>query len=67
MANVNFNNVSKAEEALKLASKDNIAFGKLFLQDDFLRSETPPFHYEIADVISNEENKQVAIILPSKF
>ena len=64
MANVNFNNVSKAEEALKLASKDNIAFGKLFLQDDFLRSETPPFHYEIADVISNEENKQVAIILP---
>ena len=64
MANVNFNNVSKAEEALRLASKDNIAFGKLFLQDDFLRSETPPFHYEIADVISNEEHKQVAIILP---
>ena len=64
MANVNFNNVSKAEEALKLASQDLIAFGKLFLQDDFLRSETPPFHYEIADSICDMDNKQVAIILP---
>ena len=57
MANVNFNNVSKAEEALKLASKDLIAFGKLFLQDDFMRSETPPFHYEIADTITDMENR----------
>ena len=64
MANINTQNVSKAEEALLLASKDLIAFGKLFLQDDFLRSETPPFHYEISDAITNEDNKQVAIILP---
>ena len=46
MANVNFNNVSKAEEALRLASKDNIAFGKLFLQDDkvvsFMKFSTSP-------------------------
>ena len=44
MANVNFHNVSKEEEALKLAYTDLVAFGKLFLHDDFCRSETPFFH-----------------------
>ena len=55
-------NISKAEEALKLASKDMIAFGKLFLPDDFMRSETPAFHYEMADAIDNPEVKQLAVI-----
>ena len=64
MANINTQNVIQAEKALELAKKDLIAFGKLFLPDDFLRSETPPFHYEIADAITDEENKQVAVILP---
>ena len=57
-------NISKAEEALRLASKDMIAFGKLFLPDDFMRSETPAFHYEMADAIDNPEVKQLAVILP---
>ena len=43
MANINTQNVSKAEETLMLAQKDLIAFGKLFLPDDFMRSETPFF------------------------
>ena len=47
--NLNLNNVTEAEEVFQLASKDLIAFGKLFLPDDFMRSETPPFHYEVAD------------------
>ena len=65
MANLNLNgNVSKNEEALHLASKDMIAFGKLFLPDDFMRSETPPFHYEVADAISDMDKRQTAIILP---
>ena len=64
MANINTQNVSEAEEALKLAYTDLIAFGKLFLPDDFLRSETPFFHYEVADAIDNKENKQTAIIIP---
>jgi len=62
--NINGQNVDKAEEALRLASKDLIAFGKLFLADDFMRSDTPFFHYEIADVIDDKETKQVAIIIP---
>jgi len=64
MSNINTENVSKAEETLELAMTDMIAFGKLFLPDDFLRSETPFFHYEMADAIDNREVKQLAIILP---
>ena len=64
MANINKHNVSKAEEALMLAQKDIIAFGKLFLPDDFLRSETPAFHYEVADAINDDNHRQLAIILP---
>ena len=64
MSNINLHNVSKEEEALRLASTDMIAFGKLFLPDDFMRSETPFFHYEIADAIDDKECKQLAIIVP---
>mgnify|MGYP003112416756 FL=1 len=64
MANINKKNVSQAEEQLLLAHNDLIAFGKLFLPDDFLRSETPPFHYEMADAIDNFDIKQLGIILP---
>ena len=58
LANINLNDVSKAEEELKLAYSDLIAFGKLFLPDDFMRSETPFFHYEVADALSNLDFRQ---------
>ena len=64
MANINTQNVSKAEEQLKLAHEDLIAFGKLFLPDDFKRSETPFFHYEVADAVDNMDIRQLAVILP---
>jgi len=64
MANINKKNQTEAEQSLLLASKDLIAFGKLFLPDDFMRSETPAFHYEMADAIDDESMKQLAIILP---
>ena len=64
MANINTQNVSKMEEALELAKTDMIAFGKLFLPDDFMRSETPFFHYQVADVLSDKDIRQSAIILP---
>jgi hypothetical protein len=64
MAMINTQNVSKAEEVLMLAKKDIIAFGKLFLPDDFMRSETPFFHYQVADVVSDLSIRQTAIILP---
>jgi len=62
--NVNSQKITEAEETLNLAKNDLIAFGKLFLPDDFLRSETPSFHYEIADRIDDRECKQLAIIVP---
>ena len=64
MANINSRNVSQAEEELQLAHKDLIAFGKLFLPDDFMRSETPFFHYEVADCLSDMSLRQLAVILP---
>ena len=64
MANINTQNVNEMEESLQLASRDLIAFGKLFLPDDFMRSETPAFHYEMADAIDDQDVKQLAIILP---
>ena len=51
--NINSQSMTDAEKALKLASKDLISFGTLFLPEDFNRSETPFFHYEIADIIDN--------------
>tara|TARA_R100000700_G_scaffold41241_1_gene60838 strand:- start:2894 stop:4456 length:1563 start_codon:yes stop_codon:yes gene_type:complete len=64
MANINLHNVSKEEEALHLAKNDLIAFGKLFLPDDFMRSETPFFHYEVCDALDDMNQRQLAVILP---
>ena len=58
MANINSRNVSQAEEELELAHRDLIAFGKLFLHEDFMRSETPFFHYEVADALMNKDYRQ---------
>tara|TARA_R100000781_G_scaffold67838_2_gene42763 strand:+ start:695 stop:2260 length:1566 start_codon:yes stop_codon:yes gene_type:complete len=62
--NINKENVSKAESQLELAKNDMIAFGKLFLPDDFMRSETPFFHYTVADAVDDLDVKQLAVILP---
>jgi len=67
--NINTKNVSKAEELLMAAKNDIVAFGKLFLPDDFDRSETPWFHYEIADAIDEMQGdlhkyRNLAIIMP---
>ena len=69
MANINTQNVSEAEELLLAAKNDIIAFGKLFLPDDFTRSETPWFHYEIVDAIDEMDGelhkyRNLAIIMP---
>jgi len=62
--NINTQDISKAEEDLRLAHKDLVAFGKLFLPDDFMRSETPFFHYEVVDAINDPSVRQLAVILP---
>ena len=64
MANINSKNVSQAEDDLRLAYEDLITFGKLFLPEDFMRSETPFFHYEVADACNNLDYRQLAVVLP---
>ena len=64
MANINKHNVSKMEEQLRLAHSDLIAFGKLFLPEDFMRSETPFFHYEVTDALNDLLIRQLAVVLP---
>jgi len=62
--NINTRNVSEAENELLLAKNDLVAFGKLFLPDDFMRSETPFFHYEVVDALDNPSIRQLAVVLP---
>ena len=62
--NINTKNINEAERVLQLAKNDLISFGKLFLSKDFMRSETPPFHYEVADCIDSLDIRQLAVILP---
>ena len=64
MANINTKNVSQAELDLKMSKEDLITFGKLFLPDDFKRSETPFFHYIVADAVNDLDVRQLAVILP---
>ena len=64
MANINSRNISEAEEELRLAYSDLVAFGKLFLPDDFMRSESPFFHYQVCDALNNHDYRQLAVILP---
>jgi len=61
--NINSRNISKAELALVRAHDNLISFGKLFLPGDFLKSETPDFHHEIAKELVSPSNKPCAIIL----
>ena len=62
--NINNNNVSRANEVLEIARHDLIAFGKLFLPGDFGKSESPQFHYEIADALLEKTTRSLALILP---
>tara|TARA_R100001594_G_scaffold58340_1_gene92291 strand:+ start:3079 stop:4641 length:1563 start_codon:yes stop_codon:yes gene_type:complete len=65
MANLNLNgDVSKNEEALELAYKDLITFGKLFSPQDFLASATPDFHRHVGKLLLDREKQQLALVLP---
>ena len=65
MANIHTNgSVGKNEEMLMLAQNDLITFGKLFSPQDFLATETPPFHREVGQMLTNRATQQLALILP---
>ena len=68
--NLNLKSKPGDEELLELCRNDIIAFGKAFLPDDYMRSETPFFHYVIADAMQERDSKglfkhrNLAIVLP---
>ena len=65
MANLNLHgDVSKNEELLHLAYTDLITFGKMFSPQDFLATETPPFHRDVCKLLLDKECQQLALVLP---
>ncbi len=57
-------NISREEKILKASYDDLITFGKVFLYGDFKKSETPEFHYEVADMLLRKTHKPGGIFLP---
>ena len=65
MANLNLHgNISKNEEILQKAYKDLIVFGRLFSPQDFLASESPPFHHEVGRLLLDKNIQQLGLVLP---
>lgn len=62
--NILLTNPSEEERKLYLAYKHTIAFGQLFLPGDFMRTETPEFHYEIGEELDSPSTKPLLIALP---
>jgi hypothetical protein len=63
MANINTKLSSDHERILKACFDNLITFGKFFLAGDFSKSETPFFHYEIADELLSPAQKPCAIVI----
>ncbi len=63
MANIVTKLSSEHEKVLKAAYDNLITFGKFFLKGDFKKSQTPFFHYEIAEELNSPSQKPLALIL----
>jgi predicted phage terminase large subunit-like protein len=60
--------ILSSKEVYKLVYNDLIAFGKLFLPEDFAdKNKTPEFHKEISGYLSEDNIKRFAAILPRGF
>jgi len=62
--NINKNNVSEKERVLELAKRDIVAFGQLFLPEDFMKSAPASYHYELNSLLLDPNKKRNCIILP---
>lgn len=47
-----------------MVSNDLVAFGQLFLPDDFMKSSPAPFHYEVGKKLLSEDGRRLCIVLP---
>lgn len=56
--------LTEAERRLFLSYKCLIIFGKIFIPQDFLKTETPRFHYTIGDELNSDSTKFLGIYVP---
>ncbi len=65
MANLNLHgNISEKEKLLEMAFKNLITFGKLFSPQDYLATTSPPFHYDVGELLTDRKIQQLALVLP---
>ena len=62
--NINSSGLSEKERVLNIVSKDLIAFGQLFLPDDFMKSSPAPFHYEVGNKLLDKSIRKLCVVLP---
>ena len=62
--NINKNNVNEKERVLELARRDIVSFGQLFMPEDFMKSNPAPYHYELSNMLLDNNKKRNCIILP---
>ena len=62
--NINSSGLSEKERVLNLVSKDLIAFGQLFLPEDFMKSTPAPFHYEVGNKLLDRSIRKLCVVLP---
>ena len=58
------NDLSEKERVLNMVSKDLVAFGQLFLPEDFMKSKPAPFHHEVGDLFLNNTIRRLCLVLP---
>ena len=62
--NINSSNLSEKERVLNIVSQDLIAFGQLFLPEDFMKSSPAPFHYEVGSKLLDRDIRKLCVVLP---
>ena len=62
--NINSSSLSEKERVLNIVSKDLVAFGQLFLPDDFMKSSPAPFHYEVGNKLLDKSLRKLCVVLP---
>ena len=47
-----------------MVSKDLVAFGQLFLPEDFMKSKPAPFHHEVGEKFLDNGIRRLCVVLP---
>ena len=62
--NINSSGQKEKDRVLSIVANDLIAFGQLFLPDDFMKSSPAPFHYEVGKKLLDPKSRKMCIVLP---